>query len=189
MSENISFIPSRLKNAAVGGHVAGTVDIYDDDIGATQAKVNQDRIDAEDDLDHKIDNLDGRLSPQIEENTENIELIRQEITDVPVTSEVDPYPTEDSTHPVMSGGVWVKNIQAEIVVGDPQGDWNPSTAEEMFERDQARINILEAELQAAQLEIGAVQTDSVPTEDSVNMLPSGAIFTNCAVAGTKVGEI
>lgn len=41
MSENRSPIPSRLYNAAKGGHVAGTADIIDDDKGKTQDVINQ----------------------------------------------------------------------------------------------------------------------------------------------------
>lgn len=42
MEEKKSFIPCRLKNAAVGGHVAGTEDIYDDILGRTQNEINSD---------------------------------------------------------------------------------------------------------------------------------------------------
>ncbi len=35
-------IPGRLKNMAVGGHVAGTEDIYDDALGKTQQEINDD---------------------------------------------------------------------------------------------------------------------------------------------------
>lgn len=40
MTEKISYIPSRIKNAAVGGHVTGAVDIIDDDLQLTQAQIN-----------------------------------------------------------------------------------------------------------------------------------------------------
>ena len=40
MEEKKSFIPCRLKNAAVGGHVAGTEDIYDDELTKTQKQIN-----------------------------------------------------------------------------------------------------------------------------------------------------
>lgn len=42
MTEKVSYIPSRLKNAAVGGHVAGVDDIYDDTMGKTQQEINND---------------------------------------------------------------------------------------------------------------------------------------------------
>lgn len=41
MNENRSPIPSRLYNAAKGGHVAGTADIIDDDKGKTQDVINK----------------------------------------------------------------------------------------------------------------------------------------------------
>lgn len=41
MTEKISYIPSRIKNAAVGGHVAGADDIIDDDLGLTQNEINR----------------------------------------------------------------------------------------------------------------------------------------------------
>jgi len=41
MSEKICKIPARLKNASKGGHVAGTIDIIDDDLGMTQDAINK----------------------------------------------------------------------------------------------------------------------------------------------------
>ena len=41
MTEKYKPIPHRLKNMAVGGHVAGAVDIYDDEIGKNQQDINQ----------------------------------------------------------------------------------------------------------------------------------------------------
>lgn len=41
MTEQISFIPARLKNAAQNGHVAGAEDIIDDDLQMTQAQINE----------------------------------------------------------------------------------------------------------------------------------------------------
>ena len=46
MTETISYIPSRIKNAAVGGHVAGAEDIYDDEQNKTQAAINAELIGA-----------------------------------------------------------------------------------------------------------------------------------------------
>jgi hypothetical protein len=40
MTEKISYIPSRIKNAAVGGHVAGADDIMDDELQLTQSQIN-----------------------------------------------------------------------------------------------------------------------------------------------------
>lgn len=40
MTEKISYIPSRIKNAAVGGHVAGADDIIDDELQLTQSQIN-----------------------------------------------------------------------------------------------------------------------------------------------------
>ena len=42
MTENIVKIPARIKNAAIGGHVAGTEDIVDDVLEKTQAEINSD---------------------------------------------------------------------------------------------------------------------------------------------------
>lgn len=40
-----------------------------------------------------------------------------------------------------------------------------------------KVDVVRAEINAAQLEIGAVQTDSEPTENSTNHLTSGVIYT------------
>ena len=40
MTEKISYIPSRIKNAAVGGYVAGADDIIDDELQLSQARIN-----------------------------------------------------------------------------------------------------------------------------------------------------
>ena len=42
MSEHMSPIPSRIYNAAVGGHVCGAVDIVDDALGLEQSSINED---------------------------------------------------------------------------------------------------------------------------------------------------
>ena len=42
---------------------------------------------------------------------------------------------------------------------------------------EADMELLRQEVNAAQLEIGAVQTDPVPTENSTNHLTSGAVYT------------
>lgn len=44
MTEKINPIPARLKNVAVGGHVAGASDIIDDELGKTQSEINADII-------------------------------------------------------------------------------------------------------------------------------------------------
>lgn len=68
-------------------------------------------------------------------------------------------------------------VNAKIVVGDPVDDWDPGTAEEYFEQIQSEVENLNAVVNAAQLEIGAVQTDLVPTEGSANYCTSGTIYT------------
>lgn len=68
-------------------------------------------------------------------------------------------------------------VNAKIVVGDPVDDWDPGTAEEYFEQIQSEVENLNAVVNAAQLEIGAVQTDLVPTEGSANHCTSGTIYT------------
>lgn len=68
-------------------------------------------------------------------------------------------------------------VNAKTVIGDPVDDWDPGTAEEYFERIQSEVENLNAVVNAAQLEIGAVQTDLVPTEGSANHCTSGTIYT------------
>lgn len=50
MTEIIQPIPARIKNVAIGGHVAGTEDIIDDTLGKTQQTINQE-------VDNKIEAL------------------------------------------------------------------------------------------------------------------------------------
>lgn len=50
MTEIIQPIPARIKNVAIGGHVAGTEDIIDDNLGKTQQTINQE-------VDNKIEAL------------------------------------------------------------------------------------------------------------------------------------
>ncbi len=40
MTEIIQPIPARIKNVAIGGHVAGAEDIIDDNLGKTQDEIN-----------------------------------------------------------------------------------------------------------------------------------------------------
>lgn len=42
MTEAINYIPNRVRNAAVGGHVCGAVDIIDDALGLEQSSINED---------------------------------------------------------------------------------------------------------------------------------------------------
>ena len=226
MTEIKQSIPARLKNMAVGGHVAGADDIIDDALGKEQSEINQEVSEAIDDLQTSVGtggSVDKRIAAakssilgnvsddyntlkKIEDKTVqntvdiddldsdlvNLEnLVNEKQMDIGAT-EFDIRPKSGSSNPVTSGGIYTHNVEAEIVVGDPAGDWEPASAEAMFERNQQRINILETELQAAQLEIGAVATDTEPVEDSVNMLPSGAIYNllqNLAVAGEIVDTI
>ena len=44
MTEKVSYIPARLKNAAKGGHVAGAIDIIDDILNRTQDAINQETV-------------------------------------------------------------------------------------------------------------------------------------------------
>lgn len=47
MSENVQIIPARLKNASVGGYVAGADDIFDDTLGKDQSVINGEMIEAD----------------------------------------------------------------------------------------------------------------------------------------------
>ena len=40
MTEAINYIPNRVRNAAVGGHVCGSADIIDDDLNKEQSQIN-----------------------------------------------------------------------------------------------------------------------------------------------------
>lgn len=42
MTEAINYIPNRVRNAAVGGHVCGAADIIDDALGLEQSSINED---------------------------------------------------------------------------------------------------------------------------------------------------
>lgn len=184
MTEKYQPIPHRLKNMAVGGHVAGAVDIIDDLKDKDQQTIN-----AEQDVVNQQTSVD---ISDLSDDLENLEdLVNEKQMEIGAT-EFDIKPTSGSTHPVTSGGIYTHNIEAETVIGDPTGDWNPTSAEAAYERFQGNLDLMQAEINAAQLEIGAVQTDLVPTEDSPNMLPSGAIYNllqTLAVAGTVVDTV
>ena len=89
---------------------------------------------------------------------------------------IDESPTEDSENLVYSGGVYEWGAEVGNVVADPTDDWNPGTAEQYFEELQTNIITLTGVVNNAQLAIGAVPIDTVPTEDSPNLLTSGAIY-------------
>lgn len=134
MTEKYQPIPHRLKNMAVGGHVAGAVDILDDLKDKDQQTIN-----AEQDLTNQQTAID---IDDLNEDFENLEdLVNEKQMEIGAT-EFDVRPKSGSTHPVTSGGIYTHNIEAEIVVGDPQNDWQPATAEAMFERCQEAISRL-----------------------------------------------
>ena len=93
------------------------------------------------------------------------------------TTPMDHVPTEDSLNLVFSGGVYEWGAEAAEIVADPAGDWDPGTAEEYFEQIQQEVALLTTIVQSTQLEIGAVQLDLVPTENSGNFVNSGGIYT------------
>lgn len=196
MSENKSPIPSRLYNAAKGGHVAGTEDIIDDNLGRNQKDINADTYrknevynKEEADLNHE------RLQGDIDDVDSDLQatkvILNNKVFEIGATV-FDIKPTAESPNPVTSDGLHRNVVQADIVIGDPTGDWNPTEAEAAYERFQGNLTLMESIINAKQLEIGAVQTDLIPTEDSPNMLPSGAIYAllqTLAVAGEVVGTI
>ena len=181
MTEKIQPIPHRLKNMAVGGHVAGAEDILDDTLGKNQELVNHDVGISLESLEVDIDNVADDLAATKVILDSKVMEIGDTVYDIK--------PTLNSAAPVTSDGLYRNVVQADIVIGDPTGDWNPSSAEAAYESVQSEILLLNAELNAAQLEIGAVQTDLVPTSGSANILPSGAIYNYCAVVGDLVGTV
>lgn len=209
-NEHIIKAPGMMKNLAVGGHLTTADQIIDESLNKDQKVINQEAIAAniaernraeaaESVLDGKIDaeitragNTEGALQVDIDDVEDDLRalevVVQSEQMQIGATV-FDTYPQLNSNHPVTSDGIYRKNIEAEIVVGDPQGDWSPSEAEAAYERFQGNLDLMQAEINAAQLEIGAVQTDLAPTEDSPNMLPSGAVYNTCAVVGDKVGEV
>ena len=94
------------------------------------------------------------------------------------TCPMDQIPTEDSLNLVLSGGVYEWGAEAAEIVADPAGDWDPGTAEEYFEEIQTQVNTLTSIVQSTQLEIGAVQEDLVPTENSGNFVNSGVVYNS-----------
>lgn len=175
-------IPQRLKNVSADHpYVAGAVDIFDDDLDAKQSDINHDQ---------DVSNQGFRRD--IDKNADDIAALNVEVQSEQMVigaTVFDAWPTLNSNHPVTSDGIYRKDIQAEVVVGDPTGDWNPTTAEAAYERCQGDINVLTAVVNASQLEIGAVQTDLVPTSSSANMLPSGAIYNSCVIIGDLVSTV
>lgn len=107
MEEKKSFIPCRLKNAAVGGHVAGTEDIYDDVIGKDQQVINSE--------------IDGRVTAQsnalLQETSNRVsgDNSLQNQIDAGIREAeglvFDTVPTKESANPVLSGGLYTSRKQ------------------------------------------------------------------------------
>ena len=62
MTEKISYIPSRLKNASVGGHVAGAADIIDDALNKTQEEINGIVLEPSNGLKDRVEQLEEQVS-------------------------------------------------------------------------------------------------------------------------------
>ena len=104
------------------------------------------------------------------------------------TGVVDDVPTQDSDNLVESGGVYEWGAEAGEIVGDPSGDWEPTTAERYFEQLQGEISTMNNVVNNAQLAVGAVPTDIVPTPGSSNRLTSGTIYNELKVRDDKITD-
>ena len=104
------------------------------------------------------------------------------------TGIVDEVPTQDSDNLVESGGVYEWGAEAGEIVGDPSGDWEPTTAERYFEQLQGEISTMNNVVNNAQLAVGAVPTDIVPTPGSSNRLTSGTIYNELKVRDDKIAD-
>lgn len=62
MTEKKSYIPSRLKNASVGGHVAGAADIIDDALNKTQEEINGIVLEPSNGLKDRVEQLEEQVS-------------------------------------------------------------------------------------------------------------------------------
>ena len=83
MTNNVSMIPSRLRNASKEDpYVAGAVDIYDDTLDKPQSEVNQDMI-------QETGTLDGKIATE-KERAEGVEAGLRESIDELGTISVDP---------------------------------------------------------------------------------------------------
>ena len=145
MTEKYQPIPHRLKNMAVGGHVAGAEDIDAGD-GKTQQDINADTYRKSETYSQtEVDNKDSLLQVDIDNVDDDLQatkvVLNNKVMEIGNTV-YDTQPTLNSAAPVTSDGIYRKCIQAEVVVGDPQGNWSPSTAEDMFERCQRQIELL-----------------------------------------------
>ena len=118
MTEKISYIPTRIKNAAKGGHVTGTEDIIDDALGKTQAEINVGTYAA---LAELSPDQTGALALATDVNALKRAAIRgdvkQSLTDAQKAqalanmgiSGIDDEPTAGSENLVKSGGVYKIN--------------------------------------------------------------------------------
>lgn len=66
MTENITFVPSRLKSSVVGGYVTGADQVFDDALGKSQAEINS-GIDAivEDKVTQQVNTARKEISGQV----------------------------------------------------------------------------------------------------------------------------
>lgn len=71
MTEKKSYIPSRLKNASVGGHVAGAADIYDDALEKTQEAINNDLYAPSEGIISRVETLEDQVHFSGSFQTEN----------------------------------------------------------------------------------------------------------------------
>lgn len=128
MSENKSPIPSRLYNAAKGGHVAGTEDIIDDTSGKTQKTINSETIDAISTEKTRAEGVEDNLNTRLQTVEELAEISigggdigigtvadfesddPEDLAKVPtigaVLGSMDDEPTAGSDNLVKSGGVY-----------------------------------------------------------------------------------
>lgn len=186
MTEKTTFIPARLKSSVVGGHVAGTSDIIDDEKGLTQDVINKETDASIADINQTIENMGeasekaiSDVNAKIDQNKKDadkeFEGIKKELATKQATLEFDNAPAEGSNNPVKSDGIKkALNEKQDKVPGKGLSTEDFTTDEKKKLSDLPN----NAELQQA---INSKQNnltfDNVPTDGSANPVRSGGVKT------------
>ena len=155
MSEPIIYIPGRIKNIAIGGHVAGVEDIYDDTKGKTQQEIN---FEIEQSLGDG-GSVDERIIAAKEEIIGN------------ATSACD---TLDKAEALISAEATARQLSINNVIGDAASDYNTlGKLEAKIKEEVTRAETAEGALD------GRIDTleDTVGTGGDVDSRISTAVAT------------
>lgn len=196
-NENLIPIPGRLHSVATEGHVAGADEIYDDSLQKTQDVINAEIDEVIDDV-ALIDTTESSpaVVPGFDPQTDTVHVTAQTLSETQkaqvrnniglgdVDAKISQAVASEAIRAQQAESALGSRVQSvEVTKADKnsvytieQGSELESAVNTTLSLQDEKMDNIQATVNAKQLEIGAVETDLEPTEDSPNILTSGTLY-------------